>query len=244
MATAYRSMAARPVTDVPVLEAGDCQRIHATLERLRPHWVWRGRGFATLGVAAYLDAARSKDPERTYHGQLVQGNRRLQEQFGDTLDRVAATLAELLAAPTRFLPELALPGFHVFEGPGIATSGAAPHFDLQHLALRWPDGTDLRERISFTLAVKLPAAGGALEHWHVTERDLRRLSRLGRPVSTAVLGRLLPARRHAYREGWMAVQQAPVMHRIAPVPTRRPGDQRITLQGHGVRHRSGWILYW
>ncbi|WP_182903502.1 hypothetical protein [Microbispora sp. H10830] len=232
------------IVDVEVLNEDECAEVRARVEDLRPHWLSRGSGYFTLGLAAYLDVVGSDRPEQTYYGRLAAQNQLIHEHFGDLLDRVARTLSEVLAMPTRYDDGVALPGFHVFEGEAIAvTPRPSQHFDLQHRNIRWPfDLAEVEQLVSFTLPVALPQCGGALEYWDVTEPEVIRLERLGRTLQS--IGNTKPVRRHEYRIGWMSVQRRPLMHRIAAISRRHPGDQRVTLQGHGIRDAGGWVLYW
>ncbi|MFI1366597.1 hypothetical protein [Streptomyces griseochromogenes] len=232
------------VVDVDVLDEQGCVEVGDRLETLRPHWLIRGIGCSTLGLATYLDVMASDDPEETYFGRLARHNRMIREHFGALLDRVAEVLAGLLRMPVRYDERVALPGFHVFEGDGIAVEPRpSQHFDLQHRVLRWPFPiAPVEQAVSFTLPVALPRRGGALDVWDITEAEMLRLERLGRSFET--IDRTTPARRHEYRVGRMAVQLTPVLHRIAAISERFPADRRITLQGHGIRDADGWVLYW
>jgi len=231
--------------DVPVLSVREAATVAGEVSRLRGRWIQRSEGFATVGVAAYLDIMHSRDPEATYYGRIPACNAMLQSSFGDLLERVREALAATLGRPARFEPSVALPGFHFFEDCGICTTDRpSQHFDLQHRSMRWPFGPVTDEVISFTLALQLPAQGGGLDVWDLVEDDLARLARLGRNPKMDQLGRVKPFKRHPYPPGTMAVQLRPLMHRIAAVPERLPGDRRITLQGHGVRDGDAWVLYW
>ncbi|MCZ0990926.1 hypothetical protein [Streptomyces diastatochromogenes] len=232
------------VVDVDVVDEQGCAEISDRLEALRPHWLPRGVGCSTFGLATYLDVLASEDPEETYFGRLDRHNRMMRDHFGDLLDRVGEVLADLLKTPTRYDERVALPGFHVFEGEGIAIAPRpSQHFDLQYRALRWPFPIGpVEQAVSFTLPLALPRRGGALDVWDITEADIIRLERLGQTFET--IDRTRPARRHEYQVGRMAVQLTPILHRIAAVPERYPDDRRITLQGHGIRDADGWVLYW
>ncbi|MFF4551320.1 hypothetical protein [Streptomyces sp. NPDC001435] len=232
------------VVDVDVLDEQRCAELSDRLETLRPYWLNRGVGCATLGLATYLDVPASEELEETYFGRLARHNHLLREHFGDLLDRVAEVLAGLLRMPARYDERVALPGFHVFEGEGIATAPRpSHHFDLQHRALRWPfPVAPVEQAMSFTLPLALPRRGGALDVWEITEAEMLRMERLGWTIDR--IDRTRPARRHEYQVGRMAVQLTPVLHRIAAIPERHPGDRRITLQGHGIRDADGWVLYW
>ncbi|MGW2426200.1 hypothetical protein ACWC0C_44590 [Streptomyces sp. NPDC001709] len=232
------------VVDVEVLDEQRCGEVSDRLEELRPYWLTRGVGCSTLGLATYLDVLASEDPEETYFGRITRHNHLLREHFGDLLDQVADVLAGLLRMPTRYDERVALPGFHVFEGEGIAVAPRpSQHFDLQHRALPWPFPlAPVEQAMSFTLPLALPRRGGALDVWDITEADMLRLERLGQTFEA--IDRARPGRRHEYRVGRMAVQLTPILHRIAAVPERHPEDRRITLQGHGIRDADGWVLYW
>ena len=232
------------VVDVDVLDRQRCAEMSDRLEALRPYWLSRGVGCSTFGLATYLDVLASEDPQETYFGRITGHNHRLREHFGDLLDRVADVLAGLLKMPTRYDERVALPGFHVFEGEGIAIAPRqSQHFDLQYRALRWPFPiAPVEQAVSFTLPLALPRRGGALDVWDITEADMLRLEHLGQTAET--IDRVKPARRHEYQVGRMTVQLTPILHRIAAVPERYPEDQRITLQGHGIRDADGWVLYW
>jgi hypothetical protein len=233
------------VSDVSVFDDAVCTGIAERIERMRPQWLNRGPGFSTIGVAAYLDVMCSTRPEETYYGRLAASNQFIRGQFSDVLEAVRQALMCALEANARFESSVALPGFHIFEDAGLVTEERpSQHFDLQHRSLRWPFGPVSDEVISFTLALKLPRLGGGLDVWDITEDDLARLHRMGREVSMEQLGRLKPRRVHAYKPGVMAVQRRPIMHRIAAVPQRFASDQRMTLQGHGVRDGDCWVLYW
>ncbi|MFF4360255.1 hypothetical protein [Streptomyces sp. NPDC001604] len=123
----------------------------------------------------------------------------------------------------------------LFEGEGIATAPRpSHHFDQQHRALRRPFPVASTEpAISFTLPVALPRRGDALEVRELTRKEMLRMDRLGWILDR--IDRTRPARRYEYQVGRMAVQLTPVLHRIAAIPERHPGDRRNTLQGHGIR---------
>lgn len=233
-----------PVVDVDVLDEPGCADVSERLESLHPHWLTRGTGYFTLGLATYLDVAASDNPQETYFGRLARSNHILRDHFGDLQDRVADVLAVLLDMPTRYDERVALPGFHVFEDGGIAVDPRpSQHFDLQHRSMPWPFRiAPVEQSVSFTLPIALPHCGGAMDVWDVTEADMLRLERTGETSGT--IGATQAVRRHEYRVGRMAVQLTPILHRIAAVPARHPGDRRITLQGHGIRDVDGWVLYW
>ena len=76
--------------------------------------------------------------------------------------------------------------------------------------------------MSFTLAVALPQSGGGLN------------VRENRKQVTHI----------PYHAGRLVLHRGDVLHQIAPTPQVRAGDERITLQGHGVLYRGVWHFYW
>ena len=234
--------------DIPVLAPRICDDAVARLESCRDRWIRRQRGFHTVGVAAYLDVCQGT-PEMAdehYYRRLPSWNEFLEAEFGDVLESVRAAIERTFDGEARFEASVALPGFHVFEIGGITTRDQpSSHFDHQHRKLRWPFRLKEERLLSFTLALRLPRAGGALDVWDVSEAEVFRLLRLGRYVSLEGLSVTRQVHRHEYSVGTMVVQTVPLLHRIAKVDAVCDDDQRITLQGHAVLDPEGrWVLYW
>jgi len=230
---------------VDVFTPAQCAEIHARLESMRDHWLARQPGFATIGVATYLDVSCSANAEETYYARLAAQNALLRSHFADELEHIRGVMARVLGRPTRFDDAVALPGFHVFEGLGVATiERPNAHFDHQHRYLRWPFEISSPRVISFTIAIKLPTLGGGLDTWQVTEDEIVRLRRMGRDDTLEHLVKVKPVVKYPYQVGRALVQLVTVAHRISTVRERRHGDQRITIQGHGVRDGDTWVLYW
>ncbi|MDH7975197.1 hypothetical protein QH494_23685 [Sphingomonas sp. AR_OL41] len=233
------------VIDLFALSEEEARAVANAVRAIEDRWLRRGAGFATIGVATYLDVMCSDDAERHYYARIAESNRLIQEHFGWLIERVRATIETHFERPTVIDERVALPGFHIFHGCGITlVDHDSQHFDLQFRSLRWPFAATPSEVVSFTLAIELPAAGGGLDYWNFTEDDLARVQRLGRSTDMALIGRTKPHMRHPYRIGYMTVQVAPVMHRIAAIPSTSPGDHRITLQGHSMRRGEELVLYW
>ena len=233
------------VIDLPVLNLGECESLVDRLESLRPSWIQRSNGFATFGVAAYLDVMNSVQPDVAYYERRLIWNELISREFGKLLNKVSEALTRHFAVETCFEPAVALPGFHIFENEGICISDwPSQHFDLQHRCLRWPFKVAEEGILSFTLPLKVPSDGAGLDVWNVIEDDFKRYERMGRVINMEILGKTKPHYRHRYTPGVMAVQLRPIMHRISPNRTRLPTDQRITLQGHAVRHADKLVLYW
>jgi hypothetical protein len=216
----------------------------ARLDGLREAWTSRMEGvlFATLGAASYLDAWPS------YRELAHARNPLLRAHFGELLERLRGELERLLDDPVRFAEPFALPGFHLWGMPGIPRPGdASLHFDLQYERLPWPDEArpGFAKPLSFTLPLRLPAAGGGLTHWDLSKGRVDAFyARTGLDVSIDELSRLTSERFAAYQPGELVVHSGHLLHRIAGVDTLAPDDRRVTLQGHGLFFQGAWHLYW
>lgn len=236
------------LTQIPVLDTEECDRLSRDVCDLRSQWIPRTpdpASFFTLGVAAYQDLAPVEfGPRQDYCRQAPLLNVLILDRFGWLLQRVQKALDEFLGTTTRFSSRLALPGFHIFEYFAIPRGGdASVHFDLQYQLIDWDDAEpapDLSDPISFTLAIKLPKGGGGINEWDLTyEQTIR-----GPLQDLAALASGTLPTYHAYSLGAIAIHSGHRLHQIAGVTDVQPGDQRITLQGHGVRRGDATVLYW
>jgi hypothetical protein len=221
------------------LDAAECAETLRRVNRLRDHWTMRGGySFCTLGAAAYLDAAEARD---IYLAAAAETNPILSDYFDDIYCSLRAFLQDALDQPVVYDGRLALPGFHIFQFDGSELTddrlAERAHFDLQFLLAvpQWtPEAT-----LSFTLPLGLPSGGGSLAVWPVRHEE--------------ILGYDLPARDIAaqsrceivdYEIGRMVLHDGFLLHAIGAPADSVPYGQRITLQGHGVRHEGRWTIYW
>jgi hypothetical protein len=226
-------------TCIPLLSSAEAERLAVAIHAHRSEWRAQG-GFFTLGAASYIE-----DP--AVYPALAEGLRgTLWESFGWLYRRLASALSTHLSAPVEFSARHSLPGFHIWLGPAIFTTPkASVHFDLQYQRLRWEEGVSFERVVSFTLPLRLPAAGGGLNVWPVTWQQVQRFferTRIGVPLDALTL--LLRAERVSYQVGELFVHSGHLLHQIGEVPATVDGDERITLQGHGVLGTRGWLLYW
>ena len=237
------------LTQIPVIDPGECDRVSADICALRPQWIPRGRqptAFFTLGVASYQDLSSPTggNLQCDYYAQAPIFNALIIEKFGWLLRRVQSVLASFLCGPAQFSPRLGVPGFHIYDYDAIPrTDMTSIHFDLQYQLIDWNDNgavPDFTSPISFTLPARLPTGGGGINGWDLTYEEVIR----GRHFDLSSLVRTRRRTFHRYSLGTLAIHSGHRLHQIAGVVDVRPGDQRITLQGHGVRRGGDWILYW
>jgi hypothetical protein len=217
--------------------------------RLRPKWIARGTTgvteFYSLGTACYLDFCCSENPEADYLKGAPVANRPLARAFSAMYERIRAAIEEHLGEPVRYTDRFALPGFHIFLGQAIARAAGAPvHFDQQYQYLPWRRRLDPLPPISFTMPVALPRVGGGLDTWNVTPEDVTRLVQMGLEPDLDKIKERKFRTFHPYSLGSLALHSGLLLHRIGGVSKIRDDDERITLQGHGVRVDGTWVLHW
>lgn len=236
-----------------VLDAAAAAAAARTVFDLAAYWTPRDdAAFHTLGAALYLDAPRDETlatfaiapPQPAqYEQRMARTNPLLRAHFDALYTALAAALETLLAAPVRYAEGRALPGFHVYrEHPRYARqANHVPHFDRQYDCIAWPqaESIDFRRGLSFTLPLQLPVAGGGLRLWQV---DLFDVLEAGRERARDIVA-AAPRRLHRYRVGELVCHGGHALHQIAAWDSR-PGDVRLTLQGHGLFYDGAWQLYW
>ena len=222
----------------PILTVDECISTCQRIAALRDRWILRQPGFYTLGRAAYLDC-RDLHQREQYFNDVLSQNDTLLHSFQDVYAILTQTLERYLGAPCRVAEQYAIPGFHVWEGRGIPHHGfdaGSVHFDLQYLDLGlyapgWPTIADV---FSFTLPLRLPKAGAALNIW-----DIRYPESAGWEKRPYTLMSRVP-----YSVGSLVLHTGHELHQIAPIKRVGDEDQRICLQGHGIRRDGIWLLYW
>lgn len=249
------------ITELELLSEQETAGVRATLHRLREHWIQRHptAPFYTLGASNYFDIAYN--PILPYYRMAARYNPILREHLGWLYDSLAARLSSHFGEPVEYRANLAMPGFHIlladkafesaqdlthlewFRAKGKADIVAnAMHCDTAHLVVDWGsrEGLDLQHPISITLSIALPRSGAGLNYW---DFGLERTNGLPQKEIRDVL---LSNPRHyfPYQAGSVVLHSGLQYHQMAPMRDIVAGDERITLQGHGVRCNGAWQLFW
>ena len=232
------------VHEIRLLDDGEADRVWAKVHDLRTDWVQRHDElpFFTLGAASYLDATNGRFAD--YQAKARRFNPLLREHFGWLLDRLAERFSEHVGRTAFYDERLALPGFHVFLAhPAFASNTASVHYDLQYQSIDWTEigAANADEQRSLTLAVRLPASGAGLRIWDIDARDMAGLDPDAQRDWRAAHRRPTRVR---YGTGLLLVHSGHHLHQIAPLEDQRPGDERVTLQAHGLPVGDRWLLYW
>jgi hypothetical protein len=231
------------VQDYPLLSADESARVATTVHELRPHWIQRRPSlpFYTLGVASYLDAV--KDPHNQYYLRAHRLNDVLVAHFGWLYDRLAQHFTQVLGNEVLYRPGCGRPGFHIFQWcPEFDATPASVHKDGQYELIEWmPDEEpDFQRPLSFTLAITLPSYGGGLNVWAISKDEVEGLAEKEFLERVAAA----PMEYHPYQVGTLVAHSGHKVHQIATGQGGRDGDERLTLQGHGIFCDGAWHLYW
>jgi hypothetical protein len=229
----------RTVGEIDVLSAAECATAADAVLAERDHWTPRSPTglFATLGVNAYMDLHHAADEEASYFRPVRDANQLLRQRFAGLYGKLAGALEREIGLPAKYADDLAWPGFHIWRGDGIPTRPTASiHFDLQYeRLLARPGYAGASGTVSFTLPVRLPAAGASLRVWPCSyPQDVGRLEAIRKTEPETV----------PYEIGRAIVHSGHVLHQVGVTPVVRPGDIRMTVQGHGLVVGDQLVLYW
>ena len=228
--------------NIPVLSEDECAKVRQQIFDLRENWVQRHPDvpFYTLGTASYLDANGGHYAD--YLEKKENSNPVLIEHFTWLYDRIAERAATELGGPTRYDDRLARPGFHVYlANPAFGQPVAKIHCDLQYQSINWSGFSVSKDEshLSFTISIALPACGGGLNYWNVEHTEAK-----NDPTSAKQKFDQNKPMFHPYAQGHMVIHSGQMIHQASIMKDVQPSDERITVQGHGIRLDDGWLLYW
>ncbi len=229
------------VSEIQVLNEIECGNVRTAVHDCKHTWIRRElfAPFYTLAIASYIDAKGTLG--LTYGKRAQSYNTILRDTFQPLYARVAEALTDELKAPIEYDQRFAIPGFHIFQAhETFGLDRGSVHCDLQYALLDWEQKIPEAIPISFTLTIALPQAGAGLWVWDLTQPEIAKLN----TNEIKQLAARNPKTFHAYSMGKMVIHSGHQVHQIAPMPDMVPGDERLTLQGHGLLVDGVWRLYW
>lgn len=229
------------------------------LLKLRKKWSPIRPGFSVMGTPLWLKGIPA--------AQIQTTNLILQEHFGNLLEKVNIGLANLLGEPIKAMEGFSLPGFHVFEsltGEDPIRPPVELHYDSELWGEIFGQHPKLSKKynekeffnpeltLSFTLALKFPKRGTGLYIWPTLNRDeLISYSNTLEVSRFATMACLLSQHKREfipYTIGHLIKHSGQEVHWIPPMAiSGEPvpvGEQRITFQGHGIKHAGVWEIFW
>lgn len=196
----------------------DCEQVADNVKGLGQMGKWESRSdkfpFFTLGKSAYLDGN-----SETYYQGAERMNLTLFRTFNSFYKEVASKLSNHLGEWVVLNPKLALPGFHIFPAdPKLLSVSGNWHLDIPHETL----GIGDKDAYAFTVAVEMPTGGGGMDF------------KIGGESNEYI----------EYKVGELILHDGMTPHRIASYREYKPGEFRITLQGHIVRDGKDLVMFW
>ncbi len=234
---------ARMIQTLELLTADECAQVATSLDALRPYWEKTspfGRMYV-LGAASYIHASREPAGSR-YHERAARLAPVMRAHFGWVYERMLCAIAAAYGGAAVLAEGLGPPGFHIYRWDRARRPQVTSvHCDLQYEAHDFARyGTpDLASPLSFTVAVREPPGGAAMNLWPRTIADARRNPRASFRAELATT----PPRRVRYQLGELTLHSGLAFHQIEPF-VLAPGEVRVTLQGHAVRCDDTWQVYW
>jgi len=161
---------------------------------------------------------------------------------------------------------LAYPGFHLFYPFELCNKPYCPvHLDSQfnyHLeSLNKIYNKVEEDVITFTLSIILPKSGAGLYYWPLENINStveeasnyyqdtidrgEELLKLTEGISREEYEKEMTPNFLEYKEGYMSLFKGNLLHQIAPWKQPIcPDEERITLQGHGIKCDGKYVIYW
>jgi hypothetical protein len=238
------------------LTEDECLDVHSVIYELKKFWQYRDNTYtySTLGSPSSCDAHHYGFSSYCAKANLF--NPILYKHFGWLYQKLSETLTLELDEPVCYQQKFSLPGFHIFTEPKVNLNpilgyyALSPeeldrdraHTDQQHKLLDWTFLGEINscKSFSFTVAIALPESGGGLDVWNLSSEEVVGLS------NTEVHQLLCSRERFffPYQAGQLVFHSGLFYHQVPLRHSLQDGDERITLQGHGLFSQGMWHLYW
>lgn len=208
-----------------------CESSSLAIKRLDNFW--------TVGSASYKD--RKLYTNQEYTDLVTRTNGQLIEVFPDFYKFQLEYFSYLLKAECQYMPEVSIPGFHVFKHcPEFEEPVARPHVDAPFNLFDWGRRVGKHTIFTHVAALEIPPGAG-MRVWNVTGEDIQEH---GFDTVMKELPRLDPVGDVVYRKNELIVHSGLYLHQINPFLHGQEGTWRITLQSHAVLLDGTWYLYW
>jgi len=197
--------------------------------------------FYTLGTSTYLDMNEAHGEAASFTNELLLDN------FYDMYETLIPCLSEALNEKVKFMPNLNIPGFHIFDTNNLPTpgvnGGGSIHRDYPDYSAEF-DFNYIRP-ISFTALLKSPAKGAGFNYWDDKKLDSEIeyfQTFCGMPDDMYDRVELM-SKYFEYNVGEIVIHDGSTLHQVANMVKTTEGENRISLQGHGVLTNEGYIIY-
>jgi hypothetical protein len=252
---------------VTLLSREEAKSVYDRVMSLQDEWILRipaALPFYTIGVGTVPD---KMDGSAVYVDRLEATNKILRENFSELYDKVLDFFNKELG-PTRYDPGRALPMFMIFSNkdedkkeivnvPDINYQFKIHHDDIHQYQEDY-FGHDYLEHITFTLSISTPKRGaglfvygedfvdGACDEDDQVFIDIASTPHDGGEVNIPILAShdWDKPKFIKYYPGSMVYQIGEIYHQAIIGLDVTSHDDRITLQGVGVKKDGEWLLYY
>lgn len=231
-------------TRVPCFSMEEASSIVDVVDSLRDHFTERKVNpevsFWTLGTSSYLDYSKA-------HGVTAESvNALMADNFGVFYVKLFGTLARHFGVPVFSPPHTNYPGFHIFEGidklPRGVPFGGTIHRDYPHISSNFD--FEFTNPMSFTVMLETPKNGASLNYWDDPYIADNITSNTFESVSPEMQQHLISKVKSLdYKVGEIVTHDGTTIHQIANMVDASNTDRRISLQGHGVLTKDGYVVY-
>ena len=246
--------------NIQLLTPDECVNYREKIFSLKDIWINRARAlspfddvpFYCIGVASYIDCI-NPDTNHYYFDNAKKINKVLWENFSGLYKKVEKAIQDEFDCEVRYIDDFALPGFQIYLADWYFEEFTGPkHCDFHHYLLDWKKygiNFEPENNLSFTASIKLPKAGGGIYMWDKTyEYDKEALDNISyEEHRNRMYCNELPDEErthHQYQEGHIFFHSGNKYHQVAVVDQIENEDERLTLQGHCVRDKNIFYLFW
>jgi len=242
------------------LSLEECVDVRRRLFDLKEFWIDRSRAlspfddvpFYCLGVASYIDCIRPGESHLYFDNAKIT-NKILRDNFSDLYKRIEEVINEKFSCKVKYIDDFALPGFQIYLADWFFEDFMGPkHCDFHHYLLDWNRyGVNFNpaDNLSFTASIKLPKSGGGLYMWDATyDYETERLKELSYEEHRSQMYNIeLPDEERTYfkyETGKIFFHSGNRYHQVAETKEMENDDERLTLQGHAVKDKDTYYIFW
>lgn len=199
----------------------------------------RRDNFWTIGSASYKD--KGKYTEQEYLKYVAKKNLQLLDIFPEFYRFQLEYFSDLLKATVQYMPDVSIPGFHVFKYcKEFEKPLARPHVDVPFNQFDWGKRVGYNTIFTHVVPVEVPDKAG-MWVWDITADDIdeygfdkcKEYIETHEPFDTV----------YHYTDN-MIFHSGRFAHQIKPFERGQENKWRITLQSHAVKMDGVWYLYW
>lgn len=244
--------------NIDFLSAEECNDIRNRIFSLKDYWIDRSRAispfedvpFYSLGVASYIDCIRPSE-SHLYFENAKKTNKILRDNFQGLFTKMENVIRKEFSCDVAYIDDFALPGFQMYLADWFFEDFTGPkHCDFHHHLLDWEKygiSYDYQENMTFTASIKLPKSGAGVYMWDKTYEYDKNADLTYEEHRSLMYAVDLPDEEREYfryEPGKIFFHSGNRYHQVAEIYEMENDDERITFQGHAVKHNNTYYIFW